>query len=486
MSFLGEAQSVLIPFSDGFSYRIDKALVSERQAYFSSVSPLIINNFSFDADSVLYLHPRDTKLIANSKHPIWWKKIRTEHLIQYRKDGIAINIDPIIHFSKSSYYKDYFLTQNTRGVELTGSVGRKFSFTTGFSENQMFFPDYLSAFIKKRAALPGLGRSSKPFKDRGYDFSEAHGWISVTPFSFLNLQIGHAKQFVGDGYRSLVQSYNSFNIPFAKLTTTLGKWRYVNLFQAFQTLSLADATTEIEGRRYNSTHILSYLPAPNFEISLIESVVFAPKRKGDYLPNINLFNPIIGYRSLQYDETSEQNVLSAINLRWDVFRAVRLYSQFVYNGEEKYGFQFGAKSYHLFNLPLMAQVEYNKVTSGTYTHHDTQSFVNANQELAHPLGNNFTEWVGKIGYHWKDFYFNAQINMADVNRSYSFSPNTPQASGSITNLTLECYYLINPVNNLSLFFRYRQRDLELNHQSEKQSFYTFGIRTNTTLNYTDF
>ena len=66
----------------------------------------------------------------------------------------------------------------------------------------------------------------------------------------------------------------------------------------------------------------------------------------------------------------------------------------------KYGYQLGVKYVDAFairNLDL--QFEANRVRPFTYTHYDTlANYTHYNQPLAHPLGANFQEFVGKLFY----------------------------------------------------------------------------------------
>ncbi len=495
------AQSGLIQLNEDFYNRIENVDLKNAENSFSSLKPLLKSDFSFDVDSVLYLRPRDAKMIEKLKHPIWWKLLRTRHWIDYQQGAFRVQANPRINFTKSTYNKGVFLSQNTRGFDIQGVIGSTFAFGTGFSENQAFFPDYYTERIKNRQTIPGIGRK-KNFKTGGYDFSEVYAYISFSPANFLNLQLGQGKQFIGNGYRSLVQSYNSGNMPYIKIATTFGKFRYSNIIQSFQNIAIGDGTSEIEKRRYNSVHILSFLIGNNLEINLIESILFPHKKPNDYLPNVNLYNPIIGYRTIQYGYNSRQNVLSALNIRFDALKTLRLYSQFVYNGAQKYGFQLGFKSYRIFKIPLAFQLEYNHVQPFTYAHSGAQSFVHTSQEVMHPLGANFRETVFKISYHWKDIYFTYQLNYAQTgldNRGFISGqeillPYTEPLSydflqgqrAEIINQTAELSFLINPTSNMKLFLRYRSRVKRFEGSNANTSFVSFGMRTHLRSIYDDF
>ena len=64
---------------------------------------------------------------------------------------------------------------------------------------------------------------AKDFKTDAYDFPMAEANLSVTPNKFFNLNLGYGRNFIGDGYRSLLMSDGASPYPFFKLNTTFGK-----------------------------------------------------------------------------------------------------------------------------------------------------------------------------------------------------------------------------------------------------------------------
>ena len=114
---------------------------------------------------------------------------------------------------------------NTRGLQIQGSLGKKFSFSTSFYESQGRFADYFNQYAEsigkpgsetEVAIIPGRG-IAKRFKSDSYDYPVAEAYLSYSPAKFLNVQFGHGKNFIGDGYRSLLQSDVASSSPFLKL-----------------------------------------------------------------------------------------------------------------------------------------------------------------------------------------------------------------------------------------------------------------------------
>ncbi len=84
------------------------------------------------------------------------------------------------------------ISQNTRGMRVEGTFGKKVFYSTSFYENQAVFTHYFSDYISQRgelyykpadssyytqnAVVPGAART-KPFKTNGYDYAFAFGNI---------------------------------------------------------------------------------------------------------------------------------------------------------------------------------------------------------------------------------------------------------------------------------------------------------------------
>ena len=73
----------------------------------------------------------------------------------------------------------------------------------------------------------------------------------------LTYSLGHGKHFIGDGYRSMMLSDNSFNYPYFKITTDVWKFKYVNLFSYFQDINFDIDKPDISKSKFSAIHYLS-------------------------------------------------------------------------------------------------------------------------------------------------------------------------------------------------------------------------------------
>ena len=177
-------------------------------------------------------------------------KVFFDHLIHIKsKTGkYEFKVDPLlnIELGKAEYdtTKSQRISTNTRGFIASGSIGKNFYFETLFSENQSKFPIYISNFNNQTKIVPGQGRY-KVFKITGYDYAFSSGFISYQPIKKLNIQVGHGKQKIGNGYRSLLLSDNAFNYPYIRITSEWlkGKLQYTNIYAVLMNLTTGGAIT---------------------------------------------------------------------------------------------------------------------------------------------------------------------------------------------------------------------------------------------------
>jgi len=232
-------QQQTIPLNREFNLTNFKAFDDFNSNTHTSSQPLI-QSFTNVTDSLNWLSPTERKnyLINISKSP---KKPRNffrwmgqsmfhQNFLVVDTGKFYLTIDPLLNaeFGQDSEDKTsgkHSIYTNTRGVILKGNIGEKFSFQTSVYETQSFFPNYISNYVDGSSVVPGQGRV-KLFKHTGYDYAYSSSYISITPIKNLNLQLGNGKNFIGDGYRSLLLSDISTNYPYLKATVLFGKDKF--------------------------------------------------------------------------------------------------------------------------------------------------------------------------------------------------------------------------------------------------------------------
>ena len=465
-----------------------------------------------------------TDTIISEKRSWFYRKLREENLIYVDSGKQYLTVDPILnlefgvdHYSLKSYDNYDTPFRNGRGFRVEGDLGAKVSFSTSFFENQAFFLSYINRFVEQYGVVPGQGRTksyiTKINNLVGYDYAFATGYVSFQPISALNIQMGHGKHFIGDGYRSLILSDNSFNYPFLRISTTLGKFHYNNLYAVYKNLNVELPTSPVTERRFqqkaSTIHHLSYAVNNRLQLGVFEAALWRSLDKderwnaADYF---GFFNPIMMVRPIQYGMDGDINLLTGLNCNFKLNNKILAYTQAVLDDHKtnRFGYQIGIKFHDVLHIQnLFAQFEYNHAEPYTYGHRDsTRSYTHYNQALAHPLGAGFDEALSCIYYRYKDFFIESRTQLAtyqddslmtyhngkDLFKSYDNGYSGARNLGQTTllNQSIRLGYIVNPVTNLQVFTGYTHRlEKSSSWQSENNYFY-IGVTSVLSNTYYDF
>ncbi len=445
----------------------------------------------------------DSAFIAKMKHKWFWKKLLTDDLITVNKEQFHLSINPIINFE---YGLDSTkrLTVNSRGIIINGDLSNKFSFTTGVIETQTFPEKYLSDYINIKNVAPGQGRV-KLFKNTGFDYSYSFGHVSYSPSKHFNFQLGHGKNFVGDGYRSLLLSDVPFNYPYLRSTITYKRIQYVNLWAVFQEVKPYDNRTLVYQRKHGSFTYLNFLISPKIQLGLFEAIIFqtTDSTTNNKIP-LNYFNPVIGYRTLQYGLDYKHNALIGMSNHIILFKHLVCYEQFILddinnkndNSKNRFGYQIGIKVLEPFKIKnLFVLTEYNAVKPYTYSSTvEHQNYSAYNEPLAHPLGANFKEFVFLVKYSYKDVFCQLKLTTSNTYQYFitldngtNIFNNVNEANYNniyhdVTNFNFETGVTINQSNRLQLVGGIHLRENLQPHTT----YYYISLRTSISNFYYDF
>ncbi len=479
-----------------------------------------------------------------SKGTYLYRKFREESFVVVNDttDKFRLNIDPLFNFQFGVDRADTTgekLYTNTRGFMVRGGIGNKFAFETSFYENQSTFPRYLDSYIatttklfpqpantnENYAVIPGQGRS-KPFKKNGYDYAMASGYVSYTPNKYFNFQIGNGKNFIGDGYRSLLLSDNAFNYPYARITTTYKNIQYTNLYTSFMNLTDGGVTTPAHVERLFQKKVGSFqLLSMNFfkrlQLGLFHGMIWeAADSTNRQHVNFNTFDPVIGVNTLNYGLHNTNNIVLGATIKIKFTNSISIFGQGMLDdvnikndrGDKvnKYGYQIGIKYFDLFTIKnLHLQLEYNNVRPYSYSStNPEQSYTHYNQSLAHPLGANFYEAIGFVNYRFNNFFvelkgnyavkgadslnFNFGSNVFKSDNAYPISQNmenvqtTQGLKTTIVTEDIHIGYLLNKSSNFNIVFGVSNRTEQTDRKTNNTQWVYFGVRTSLTNLYYDF
>ena len=394
--FVGFSQQQNLPLNREFNLVNQKVFNYQESNTHTSFQPILQSNihFSLGDDSQInelnFTEGYNINIRKEEKRDRSWiiRKIFFENLIVVDTGNFYMTIDPLFNgeFGKDSEDNSgRTLYKNTRGAIVRANIGEKFSFETSVYENQMVLPTYLDDYVNATGVVPGQGRV-KRFKQTGFDFAASSATVTYSPYKFLNLQLGTGKNFVGDGYRSLLLSDYSFNNPFIKIIGTFGKknqFQYTKLNASLSSVIRRDLGSTPEAlfvRKSMSTHYFSWLATKWLNVGFFESTVWHTEDSTGTKPyQFQQLNPVFGVNTLTTITDSLNHSNIGMNLKFKLPYDIVLYNQFVIDGnqyEKAMGYQVGIRYSGIRGLTL--QAEYNKMDN-PYTstfNKDLEQFTN--------------------------------------------------------------------------------------------------------------
>ncbi|ALI99308.1 hypothetical protein [Rufibacter tibetensis] len=329
-------------------------------------------------------------------------------LYHYDSPDFTLRVNPVLGLQAGvDNETDGLRYLNTRGVQVEGSLDGKLGFYTFLADNQVKLPGYVNQRVSRDNIVPHEAYW-KTFGSGGYDFFSARGYVNYAATKHISVMLGHDRNFIGNGFRSMILSDYAAPYFFLKLQTQVWKLQYTNLYaELTQDFKFAD---QLYDKKYMTLHHLSVNLLPNLNVGVFESVIFGRDR-GRF--ELQYLNPVIFYRSVEQGLGSEDNALLGMDFKWNILNRVQFYGQAVLdefliselragNGwwGNKFALQGGAKYIDAFGISnLDLQGELNLARPFTYQHEDpSKNYQHYLQPLAHPMGANLAEAVGIVRY----------------------------------------------------------------------------------------
>jgi hypothetical protein len=512
------AQEYLFPLNRDVQTRIEHYLQPDSDNFHSSLKPYTYAEMRAIApvDSVFASIIKDNKFSKT----LVGRKIFKEHLFDVDKDDIHFCVDPVFNFEAGrDLINDVNAYTNTRGILIQADVKQKFFLYTGFTENRTQYIDYLNDFVSYANVAPGQGRV-KPVSRSVYDYSNARGGIGYTLNRHFDFLLAHDKNFMGDGYRSLLLSDNAYNYPFLRMNMTFWKFKYSVIYT-----SMLDGITDydVDNGYTKKFARFSYIDVNigrknTVSLGIFEALITRHDASRSF--DFNYINPVIFLRPVEYSVGSPDNELLGANVKIKINSRNILYGQLMLDEfvlseirkargwwGNKQGLQGGYKSFNVLRIKnLNIQTELNFVRPYTYQHKSIgTSYTHYNQPLAHPLGANFIESVSFINYRWKNFFVEAKLLYSVIGKDRLLENNGNNVYNDYTihgdeyghhildvikttliYNDLRVNYLINPKTNLNLELGVTDRTYTNDFAEQSSRFVYFGLRTSLENYYFDF
>ncbi len=522
-----------IPFSHNNYSRFDEATNRVGSNNHTGSKP-----YNYSEISRYYDLKAENDKLNLSKKGWWGRKFFNENMVEIQGEGYWFTFNPIADLqigSSQSNNQSNNTWQNTRAVQIQGGLGEQLNFSTTIFESQGIFADYFNRYAQSikpaggnPAIIPGIG-IAKDFGTTKFDFPSAEANLTYTPSRFINLQLGYGRNFIGDGYRSLLLSDGASPYPFVKINTTFWKIKYTNTYMWLKDVRPEATLERTYSSKFMANHYLSWNATNRLNIGVFESVIWTNTNNRGF--DFNFVNPIIFYRTVEFTSSARTgNAVLGATAKYKINNQINIYSQFILDefsvaditaGEKswknKFGYQIGAKYYNAFKIDnLTLQLEYNRVRPYVYSHSDPRTnYGHNNQSIGHQWGANFEEFIAigryrkdrlyadaKITYGSRGFDFNdtatGQNYGANIYKNYnenrSSDKNVLVGQGNKTNIfiaELQAGYLLNPTTNLKIFGQLLYRDFKPTLDTattiaDNTTWFSLGFRTDVFNFYLDY
>ncbi len=521
-----------IPFSHAVYSQFDAAMNQMGANNHSASKP-----YSYAEVLKYYDLKSENQKIMLPKTSWWGRKIFNENLVEFTSDDYWLTLNPIfdLRLGKSSPSNTNYTYQNTRALQVQGALGDKLFFSSTIYESQGRFADYYNRYAESikpsggnPAVVPGIG-IAKEFGTNGYDFPSAEANITFKASNSINLQLGYGRNFLGDGYRSILMSDTPSPYPFFKINTTFWKIKYTNTYMWLKDIRPEVTLDKTYATKFMANHYLSWNVSNKLNIGFFESVVWGNQNERGF--DVNFVNPIIFYRTVEFTSSSKSgNAVLGLTSKYKWNNQLNFYGQFILdefslgeikkqNGswKNKYGYQLGLKYYNPLDINnLTLQLEYNYLRPYVYSHSNIlTNYGQNNQSFGHPWGANLKELIAIAHYRKNRLFADAKFTYGirgldfdtpddkinyggnpyknyDVDRFADLGVQVGQGNKtSVFIADLQLGYLVNPTTNLKLFGNFIYRNFSPTIQTtttfkENTTWFSIGLRTDIFNFYLDY
>ena len=498
------AISQIFPLHPSFNSIIEQANIDSSWIIHTSLKPVMD-----EACYPIIKHGWTASVATNKSKVI--RHLTSKHFLEYDKDDVYVTLDPTLDltalFDASDTAAKGSLFNNWRGLRCAGRLGKQVSFQTDFVEVQTRPVAWQRQWIDSIDVYPGFGRV-KPFQVDAYDFAVSTGSIQYRPLNSLILRVGSERQFIGNGYRSMLWSDAIFPTPYlqARWIAPSKKWQYSSGFHLLQTLERlpkGEVPESLFKRKGASVNYLSLKPWQGAELGFFEGVIWNMyDSSGTHGPGLGAYIPVLGVNTLLHAKDTVNNSIVGVNFAQRLHRKVMLYGQWVLDNIKAHrsGWQIGCRIFNPGLKSLNFLMEWNH--SAPYTFESPlQSYSHTQQPVGHPAGGSMDEWImrGEYRHHrWRGSvhfsYLEQEINAtSDVmslpqHFTQTFAPAPYRA---LLNSAAELAFVINPAYSLEVVagYQFRQQRISYNWMDDDLQLTRllyFGLRTSIFSRYNDF
>lgn len=501
-----KAFSQIFPIQPAFNTILEQSNVDSSWGIHTSLKPV------FDTAYYSILQNGSSAKTSKGRGRVA-SRLTGKHLLQFERDDVYVTLDPLLDMSLMFDSHDTSangnLFSNWRGLRCTGRLGKQVSFQTDFVEVQTRPAEWQRQWIDSFGVYPGFGRV-KPYQLDAFDFAVSTGSLQYQPIDALTLRIGSERQFIGNGYRSMLWSDAIFPTPYFQVRwiTPNRKWQYSSGFHLLQTLDRlpkGEVPESLFKRKGASVNYFSMKPWRGAEVGLFECVIWNMyDSAGTRGPEAGAYIPLLGVNTLLHANDTINNSLAGVNISQWFQRKFLLYGQLVLDNikAERIGWQLGCRVFDPRCKGLNILLEWNHSSPYLYSFESPlQSYSHTQQPLGHPAGGSLDEWImrweyrrnrwqGRVHFSYleQDMDAGAYTMSLPQNAIQTFAPAPMRR---LLNASAEIAFVINSVNSLEIFtgYQFRQQRIDydwVDDMTQLTRLFYFGLRTSILSRYNDF
>jgi len=359
--------------------------------------------------------------ISNNGNSYAFKNISTDNWIKLGSNKHVFTIDPYITAAggfENNNAGGFF--QAAGGVQMQGVYNDKLSYSLGVITGYRQFPVYVNDYIlSNQNYQPGLGKST--LQGSGFTSTQLNANITYVGGRHLLVAAGYGKNFIGDGYRSLILSDNASNYPYIRLQAKLWRFTYNVLYSKFETPRFQ--IYDKNAMKYSVMHYLGINLSSRFQVGLYDAVIWL---KQDSLSHrgfdAQYINPLMFMRPNEFQIGSPDNAFIGFTAKYKIYKNGFMYGQIglddlnlktsldnhAQHFGNKYALQLGIYNKDFLRVKnLSYRLEWNGVRPYMYGHgfgKTAENYTHNNQSLADPFNANFHEFISIFQYHNKRWY----------------------------------------------------------------------------------
>lgn len=311
------------PYSYQLSQKMNDVLYSPQTRLHTSSKPFLFKDeLLVKFDSIQSNQP-----VASDN---WFmRKLFNEHLIEVSKEDYTFYADflPDLTIGKDMMGDKRRTWMNSRGFQAGVTLGEKFTFYTSATENQAVFPQYLSDYIDEKRVVTGQG-TTKFGSGNEKDWMNATASLTYDFSKYFQATVAYDKNFIGDGYRSLLLSDFSSNYTHLKFTGTIGHvqytsvWAYMNDPTNKRSDQFGATDRYGDGKKWGVFQYIDYNATNRFSIGFFQAITWANqdaagKRGFDF----TYINPVMFLRPVESNNSSSPDkMFLGLNSKYKVLK----------------------------------------------------------------------------------------------------------------------------------------------------------------------